>query len=38
MAIFGLAIIAMEFRVVAMMLDRIERFGRQLWTPVRGRK
>lgn len=37
-AVFGLAIIGMEFRAVAVLLDRIERFGRDLWARVRGRK
>lgn len=37
-AVFGLAIIGMEFRVVAVMLDRVERFGRDLWAHVRGTK
>ena len=37
-AVFGLAIIGMEFRVVAVMLDRLERFGRNLWDRVRGKK
>lgn len=30
-AIFGLAIVAMEFRVVAVTLDRLERLGRDAW-------
>lgn len=37
-AVFGLAIIGMEFRFVAVVLDRIERFGRDLWNRVRGKK
>lgn len=37
-AVFGLAIIGMEFRAVAVVLDRIERFGRNLWARLRGRK
>lgn len=37
-AVFGFAIIGMEFRVVAVTLDRLERFGRDLWARVRGKK
>lgn len=37
-AVFGVAIVAMEFRAVAVMLDRIERFGRDWWARLRGKK
>ena len=37
-AIFGLAIVAMEFRVMAVLLDRIERAARNLWARLRGKK
>ena len=37
-AILGLAIVAMEFRVMAVLLDRVERFGRNLWARLRGKK
>jgi hypothetical protein len=37
-AIFGLAIVAMEFRVVAVTLDRLERLGRDAWDWLRGKK
>ena len=37
-AIFGLAIVAMEFRFVAVTLDRLERIGRDAWDRLRGRK
>ena len=35
-AIFGLAIVAMEFRVVAVTLDRLEQFARDTWDRLRG--
>lgn len=35
-AIFGVAIIAMEFRAVAVIVDRVERWGRHLWARLRG--
>lgn len=37
-AVFGLAVLAMEFRFVAMALDRVERFGRDAWARLRGKK
>ena len=37
-AIFGLAIVAMEFRFVAVGLDRMERLGRDAWAWLRGKK
>jgi hypothetical protein len=37
-AIFGLAIVAMEFRFMAVTLDRIERFARDAWARLRGKK
>ena len=37
-AIFGLAIVAMEFRAMAVLLDRVERVGRNLWAKLRGKK
>ena len=37
-AIFGLAIIAMQFRVVAVTLDRLERFAWDVWNGLRGKK
>lgn len=37
-AIFGLAIVGMEFRFVAVLLDRVERAGRSLWARLRGKK
>lgn len=36
-AIFGLAIVAMEFRVMAVILDRLERLGRDAWARLRGK-
>lgn len=36
-AIFGVAIIAMEFRGVAVVLDRLEQWGRDTWARWRGR-
>ena len=37
-AVFGLAIVAMEFRVMAVILDRMERLGRDAWAWLRGKK
>ncbi len=37
-AVFGLAIIAMEFRVMAVSLDWLERIGRDAWARLRGKK
>ncbi|MGD9903286.1 MAG: hypothetical protein AB7U83_07430 [Vicinamibacterales bacterium] len=37
-AIFGLAIVGMEFRVVAVALDRAERFSRDAWRRLRGKR
>jgi hypothetical protein len=37
-AVFGLAIVAMEFRFMAVMLDRLERVGRSAWAWMRGKK
>lgn len=37
-AIFGLAIVGMEFRFMAVLLDLVERGGRNLWTWLRGKK
>jgi hypothetical protein len=37
-AIFGLAIVAMEFRFMALLLDRVERAARNLWAWLRGNK
>jgi hypothetical protein len=37
-AIFGLAIVAMEFRFMAVILDRLERLGRNAWAWLRGRR
>lgn len=37
-AIFGLAIVAMEFRFMAVILDRLERIGRNAWARLRGKK
>ena len=36
-AIFGLAIVAMELRFMAVLLDRAERVGRNLWARLRGK-
>jgi hypothetical protein len=36
-AIFGLAIVAMEFRFVAVRLDRLERLFRDAWGRLRGK-
>lgn len=36
-AIFGLAIVAMEFRSVAVILDRLERLARDAWAWLRGK-
>ena len=36
-AVFGLAIVAMEFRVMAVILDRVERLGRDAWAWLRGK-
>jgi hypothetical protein len=37
-AVFGLAILAMEFRFMAVILDRMERLGREAWAWLRGKK
>jgi hypothetical protein len=37
-AIFGLAIVAMEFRVMAVILDRLERLGRDAWAWLRRKR
>lgn len=37
-AIFGLAIVGMEFRFMAVLLDLVERTGRNLWAWLRGKK
>jgi len=37
-AVFGLAIVAMEFRFMAVILDRMERLGRDAWAWLRGKK
>ncbi len=37
-AVFGLAIVAMEFRFMAVILDRMERLGRDAWAWLRGMK
>ena len=37
-AIFGLAIVAMEIRLMAGTLDRLEQLGRDAWAWVRGKK
>ena len=37
-AVFGLAIVAMEFRFMAVTLDRMERLGREAWAWLRGKK
>jgi hypothetical protein len=37
-AIFGLAIVAMEFRFMAVTLDYLERLGREAWARLRGKK
>jgi hypothetical protein len=37
-AVFGLAIVAMEFRFMAVLLDRMERLGRDAWAWLRGKK
>lgn len=37
-AIFGLAIVAMEFRFMALALDKLERVGRDAWDRLRGRR
>ena len=37
-AVFGLAIVAMEFRVMAVILDRVERLGRDAWAWLRGKE
>lgn len=36
-AVFGLAVFAMEFRVVAVGLDRAERLGRDVWAWLRAK-
>lgn len=36
-AIFGLAIVGMEFQFVATTLDRLERLGRDAWAWLRGK-
>jgi hypothetical protein len=37
-AIFGLAVVAMEFRFMALILDRMERLGRDAWAWLRKKK
>lgn len=37
-AVFGLAIVAMEFRFMAVILDRLERWARDAWAWLRGKK
>jgi hypothetical protein len=37
-AILGMAIVAMEFRFMAVLLDRMERLGRDAWAWLRGKK
>ena len=37
-AVFGLAVVAMEFRFMAVMLDRLEQLGRDAWAWLRGKK
>lgn len=37
-AVFGLAIVGMEFRFVATTLDRLERLARDAWAWLRGKK